>query len=160
MDRLKSLFAALPVSNVETFIASGNVIFDAAASVTATLERSIEERLHEALGYEVITFVRPLADLHGVVTRHPFESVEAEGHSLSIGFLRAPLAPEAIQRLAAFNNGYDEFHHHERELYWLCRGRMSDSKVFGKVLDRALATPVTFRNVTTVRKLAAKAGTA
>ena len=32
---------------------------------------------------------------------------------------------------------------------------MSDSKVWGAPLDKALAAPVTFRNINTVRKLAA-----
>ena len=51
--------------------------------------------------------------------------------------------------------GYDEFHLHDRQAYWLCRGRMTDSRVWGAPLDKALGAQVTFRNITTVRKLAA-----
>ncbi len=156
MDRLRALFEDLGLARVETFIASGNVIFDTPSANTARLESRIEQQLEAALGYAVATYIRPLADLAHVATDHPFDTHEADGHALSIGFLKTPLDAAHCTRLKALANGYDEFHLSDRQLYWLCRGRMSDSKLFGKVLDRAIEAPVTFRNVTTVRKLAAK----
>ena len=157
MDRLRALFEELGLARVETFIASGNVLFDAPSANTTKLESRIEQHLEQALGYEVLTFVRPLASLADVVSAHPFDTHEADGHALSIGFLKAPFDAAQRTRIQALANDYDAFHINDRQLYWLCRGRMSDSKLFGKVLDRAIGTPATFRNVTTVRKLAAKA---
>ena len=157
MDRLRALFEALGLKDVETFIASGNVLFDAPAADIAKLEARIERQLETTLGYEVLTHIRPLASLASVARDHPFESHEADGHALSIGFLKEPLGPERSTALKALADGYDEFHLSNRQVYWLCHGRMSDSKLFGKLLDRALGCPATFRNVTTVRKLAAKA---
>ena len=49
---------------------------------------------------------------------------------------------------------YDELLVHGRELYWLARGRMSDSKVWRTPMEKVLGGPATSRNVTTVRKLA------
>jgi uncharacterized protein (DUF1697 family) len=43
----------------------------------------------------------------------------------------------------------------EREVYWLVRSRMSDSKFSGSKMERVLGLPVTLRNATTVAKLAA-----
>ena len=158
MDRLRSLFEELGLKNVETFIASGNVLFDAPSTAVSKLEARIERHLEEALGYEVLTYVRPLDSLAGVASAHPFDTQEADGHVLSIGFLKAPLDADHAAALVALGNDYDAFHVSDREVYWLCRGpRMSDSKLFGKGLDRAIGTNVTFRSVTTVRKLAAKA---
>ena len=156
MDRLRALFGALGLQDVETFIASGNVLFDAPAAGIPKLETRLEARLAEVLGYEVLTYIRPLAVLSRVATDHPFDTHEADGHALSIGFLKTPLGPERSAALKALAGDYDAFHVGDREVYWLCRGRMSDSKLFGKVLDRAIGSPATFRNVTTVRKLAAR----
>ena len=50
----------------------------------------------------------------------------------------------------------DDLHLHRRELYWLCRGRISDSKVWRPPLEKVIGGPGTMRNLTTVRKLAAK----
>ena len=158
MDRLRALFEELKLGNVSTFIASGNVLFDSASKSLATMESRIERHLEGALGYSVATFIRPIAELPVIAASHPFEAFEAHGHSLSVGFLKAPPGADVRQRLAALESGYDEFHLHDRQVYWLCHGRMSDSRAWGAPLDKALGTPVTFRNITTMRKLAAMSG--
>jgi Protein of unknown function (DUF1697) len=58
MAALRAQFEALGFSNVETFIASGNVIFEAASRDSAALHRKIEAHLAKSLGHEVSTFVR------------------------------------------------------------------------------------------------------
>ena len=45
MHHLRELFESLGFSNVETFIASGNVIFDSPAEDTRKLEQRIEDHL-------------------------------------------------------------------------------------------------------------------
>src|SRR6476620_4469524 len=58
MEVLRRLFEELGFENVETFIASGNVIFDAPDDDQGALEKQIEGQLRTSLGYEVATFVR------------------------------------------------------------------------------------------------------
>src|SRR5262249_5968026 len=74
MDQLRDLFKALDLSHVETFITSGNVIFEAAAGDSAVLESRIEGHLERSLGYEVDTFIRTPAELASVATFRPFPS--------------------------------------------------------------------------------------
>ncbi|CAN5856485.1 DUF1697 domain-containing protein [soil metagenome] len=155
MDRLRALFEELRLGNVSTFIASGNVLFDSASKSVGATESRIERHLNGALGYPVATFLRPLAQSPTIAVSHPFGGFEAHGHSLSVGFLREQPGADVRERLAALETGYDEFHLHDRQVYWLCHGRMSDSKAWGAPLDKALGTLVTFRNITTVRRLAA-----
>src|SRR6185503_16055156 len=52
MDYLRQLFEEMGFSNVKTFIASGNVIFDSASKSGKTMEKKIEEFLHSRLGYK------------------------------------------------------------------------------------------------------------
>ena len=56
MDHLRSLLESLGLENVETFIASGNVIFDSKTKNAELLERKIAKHLKEMLGYEVASF--------------------------------------------------------------------------------------------------------
>ena len=50
MEQLRAVFEdVMGFAGVETFIASGNVIFDAGRQATASLERRIEGGLREAL---------------------------------------------------------------------------------------------------------------
>ena len=158
MDYLRTLFEALGFSNVETFIASGNVIFESPPANTPTLEEKIESHLQKSLGYKVATFIRSASELAAIAKYRPFPTSELDtaGHSLYIAFLPAPPSGEAQQQLMAFRSEIDDFHVHEREIYWLCRTRMSDSAFSGALLERTIGMPATMRNATTVRKLAAK----
>lgn len=157
MDGLRGLFRALGFANVETFIASGNVIFEAPAGDPAAVEARVEAHLEGALGYAVETFLRTPAEVAAVAAFRPFPAAvaDAEGHTLYVAFLRAALGGAAGRALPAFETPSDEFRVRGRELYWLRRGRMSDSKVSWPLLEKALGTRTTLRNVTTVRKLAA-----
>ena len=158
MDHLRKLFESLGFSNVETFIASGNVIFESLATDAHALERQIERHLRQSLGYEVATFIRFPAELAAIAHYRPFPAaeLEAEGNALYIAFLPAPPNGEARHRLMAFRSEVDDFHIHEREIYWLCRTRISASTFSGAQLEKTLGMPATIRNATTVKKLAAK----
>ncbi|MFN8484516.1 MAG: DUF1697 domain-containing protein [Anaerolineae bacterium] len=158
MDQLRNLFAALGFAHVETFIASGNVIFDAEAADTETLERAVASHLQQSLGYPVATFIRTPAEVAAVARYQPFavaDTAEA-GPSLYIGFLPAPPGDEAQVKVLGLRSAVDDFHVHGRELYWLSQTGMGRAQVSGATLEKALGMPTTLRNVTTVRKLAAK----
>src|SRR3979490_3406651 len=79
MDHLRDLFKAIGFTNVETFIASGNVIFDSRSKNTQAVERKIEKHLQETLGYKVAAFVRATAELEGVANYKPFSDKELAG---------------------------------------------------------------------------------
>jgi uncharacterized protein (DUF1697 family) len=93
------------------------------------------------------------------VAHRPFPETElpGDGEALSVIFLKQPLAAPASTALLALRTATDDFQVHGREAYWLCHGRISDSKVTGAKLERAVGGPVTARNITTVRKLAGAA---
>ncbi len=156
MDRLRQLFEKLGLKNVETFIASGNVIFDSPSRSPEALERRIERRLREALGYEVATFIRSPADLAAIAEHDAFPPAEVEKCSLYIGFAGSTPTEAARDKLIGSNTSIDEFHVNGREVYWLCRTSFSESEFSGAKLEKTLGMPVTIRNVTTVKKLAAR----
>ncbi len=154
MDRLRDLFESLKFRNVETFIASGNVVFDARSEDPEALERKIEKHLHQVLGYEVVTLIRSLPQVRAVAEYQPFR--DSENCALTVAFLKSSPGSDAKKRIASLGGSNDEFHLHGREVYWLCRTKMSESEFFGPKLEKTFGMPATMRNVTTVRKLAAK----
>jgi uncharacterized protein (DUF1697 family) len=162
MDRLRGLFEALGLAGVETFIASGNVVFDAPEEEPSALQRRIEEHLRASLGYEVATFLRSMDELAAAAAHRPFpaSASEAEGAALTVAFLHEELDEEERRKIEGFRTGTDDFHVHGREVYWLRRPPASASAFSGAVLERGLGRPATLRNVTTVRKMAAKFATA
>ena len=100
MDRLRKFFEGEGFTNVETFIASGNVIFDGAGR-TGGLERAIEAMLKNALGYEVSTFVRTDAELRALAAHDAFApAAVARATRFSVAFLAKPLDTKAIPFLS------------------------------------------------------------
>lgn len=156
MERLREIFRGLGLENVETFIASGNVIFDAREDARA-LESVIEPHLDETLGYRVDTFVRSVGELARVADSRPFGPSEPAGDSaLYVAFLADPPGEDGVARLMARETDVDLFRVEGCEVYWLRRGGPGDSAFDNATLERTLGAPATVRNVNTVRRLAAK----
>lgn len=157
MDRLRDLFEELPVKNVETFIASGNVIFDTRTKPGPALEARIEGALKKALGYDVPTFVRSLADVVTAAERSlfPDQDVAAAG-ALLVGLLKPPVDPAATGRLNALDPRQHTFKIAGNELYWLCKVKQSETKLTAGQIERALGGAATFRAISSLRKLVAR----
>ena len=158
MADLRRSFEAIGLLRVETFIASGNVIFETTGTSATTLRRHIETALQADLGYRVEAFVRTAKELIEIATCQPFAGVEVEGpeRRLFIAFVGSPPDEELVDRLIALGSGLDSFEVHGREVYWMVRGRFSDSRFSGALLERTLGMPATVRGAQTVRKIAAR----
>jgi uncharacterized protein (DUF1697 family) len=157
MDFLRHLFESLSFSNVETFIASGNIVFETTLRNAQALAREIDNSLREALGYEVATFIRTVAELATVANYKPFSQSDLDGAAaLNIAFLADGLDDKSSQKLMALRTDIDDFHVHGREIYWLCRKKQSGSKISNAVLEKTLGQKSTLRGASTVKKLAAK----
>jgi len=158
MDYLRSLFEGAGFANVETFIASGNVIFDSKSRNTTSLEQKIEKHLRTILGYEVRTFIRATSELAEVADYEPFSKAElnATGNTLYVGFLAAEPSNEEKKKVLSLSGPTNEFAVHGREVYWLIRTSFSESAVSGALLEKTMGMPATFRSVNTVRRIAAR----
>jgi uncharacterized protein (DUF1697 family) len=60
--------------------------------------------------------------------------------------------------LPASADTFDSFEVRDRQVYWLVRGRYSDSRFSGALLEKTLGMPATVRGAPTVRQIAAKLG--
>jgi uncharacterized protein (DUF1697 family) len=157
MDKLKDIFSSIGFANVETFIASGNVIFESAEKSTKKLETDIEKKLLAALGFEVATFIRTPADVAAIANNQPFPQKEFDSSTaFNVLFLAERLDKESTQKVLALENEIDAFYVQGREVYWLCRRKQSESKFSNAVLERTLKRSSTMRGMSTLQKLAAK----
>jgi uncharacterized protein (DUF1697 family) len=159
MEALRGYFEALGFTGVETFIASGNVIFTSSSKDQRALEKKIEARLRTALGYEVTTFIRSDAEVAAIAGYKPFtEAQMRHAGALCVGLVAEPLGPAAARALMTFKTDIDDFHVHGREVYWLCAKKQSESTFSNASFERALKVRATFRGVNTVSRLAARHG--
>ena len=155
MDRLKELFEDLGFDDVWTLIASGNVIFRAKSSKPEALTKKIETLLNQSLGYDVPTILRTPEELTRIVTSKPFTVAQMTlaTNDLYVILLTQPAPRQAPEHLAAARTDDDEFFISDREVYWLRRKPISESKISARVFLKALDQPGTSRNMTTLKKL-------
>jgi uncharacterized protein (DUF1697 family) len=154
MEALRDLFATAGLKNVETFIASGNVIFETKAAPDEKLEQKIEKVLEKTLGYEVGAFVRSIEEIHAISVYQPFSPEDMKTATVvNVGFLHKAAAEDQIK---PYETEVDAFHAHGREAYWLCRIRQNESKVPFKKFEKSIGSSSTWRNMNTIVRLAAK----
>ncbi|MFM0438060.1 DUF1697 domain-containing protein [Paraburkholderia strydomiana] len=143
MAELRTMCEAVGFTNVRTYIASGNVVFDsklAEASVKSRLERCLEEYAGNPVGVAV----RTSKELAQVLTANPFKSA-APNRTVAI-FLDT--APPADALTHASGQREEEMALGTREIYVHYNNGMADTK-----LKIPAARTGTARNMNTVAKL-------
>lgn len=149
MDRLRGIVEGAGFENVATFIASGNVIFEARES-EGVIER-LEDALSESLGFEVPVYLRSAAEIACVADRRPFGTNE---DNLEISFLPDMPDPADVDRLLAALTGDDRLAVVGREVYWSHVGPSSESDHSEARVMRTLGMQTTRRSARTVRRIA------
>ena len=157
MDHLRGIFESMGFSKVETFIASGNVIFEIKSKDASKLEKVIEKKLEEMLGFEVATFIRSDSELADIANYKPFPKSKMDSAAaLNVAFLSKPLDAKSRKLVISLKTDIDNFHIHEREVYWMCLKKQSESKFSNNLLEKTLGMKSTMRGIKTIKKMAKK----
>ena len=145
---------AAGLSDVETFIASGNVIFSSPVTDTAALERRIESALAKAATRRDLRAhargARGDCGAHALQRRSRDVRRRAPHH-----FLAQSLPAASRKEVAALSAPGDELSSKGREIYWGRFGKLSESPLFAKSLGKT-ASAGTMRNRNTVVQLLAR----
>lgn len=157
MNALRDSFERVGLKRVETFIASGNVLFESSAKPPA-LERRIEEMIETDFGFASATFVRTVDELRSVADFDAFPDTRdiPRTHALHVGFLKTPLERAGLEALANLSDATNSLRAIAREVHWYSRDRMSVLKLMGSAIEKRIGASATFRNMNTIRRLAAK----
>ena len=152
MDRLRDEFGELGFTDVETFIASGNVLFT--ASTAGDHETRIELSLGEQLGWPVPTFVRTAAQVKNVVkfaAGNPFGAI-SDGHTHMVAMTKVAIDTAQRNAIVGQSTAHDRFLVEGRDVHWLIDGRMSDSVVTLPKLTKLIGRNTT-RNISSLTRL-------
>jgi uncharacterized protein (DUF1697 family) len=157
MSELRRHFEEIGCSGVETFIASGNVVFESREKNLRRIETAIARKLRAELGYDVATFVRTLDEVAAVAAHAPFDpSAVSAAPTFCVAFVATPPDRHVISRLKGLEAGVHQFHVRDRHVYWLSVLRQSDREFAKVALERVLGQPATLRGMNTIRRMAAR----
>jgi uncharacterized protein (DUF1697 family) len=152
MTDLKLMFESAGLENVQTYIQSGNVIFETEDDIDAVKKR-IERQLEGAAGYKIHFFVRTMRDLQSIVSKSPFTAKANE--MVYVAFLNQKPDPKSQQALLDLKNEADDFAVKGHEVYHLRRDR-EKSALAKTSIEKILKSPATLRNMTTLTKMVDK----
>lgn len=150
MDRLRAPFVGLGYQNVDTFIASGNVIFD---TNSPPASRQIEAQIASDLGFDTLAYLRTADETIRVADLTPFAG-DSDGYDVS--FLPGEPDPAAVAQLLDTITGTDQLAVVGREVYWLLGGPREESDHKEATTVKLLGMPTTRRAIRTVRRIADK----
>ena len=148
MADLKKMFEAAGLENVQTYIQSGNVIFESTEKNAAVLTKQIEPQLEKAVEYKIHVFVRTMRQVRSIVDKAPFTA--KDGEMTYVTFLDKKPGKKSQQALLSHKSDADDFAFSGRELYNLRRDR-EESIFSGNFVEKILKMPATTRNLTTIR---------
>lgn len=153
MADLKSALSAIGLDKVQTYIQSGNVLFES-KDEAETLRPRIEGEIHKAFGIPATVVLRTAEQLKRIIANCPYlASSLLDGESIQVSVLTEAISQKAVEILSSNGTDIDEYHIHGEEIYFLFRQSVLDSKL-AKSLQK-LGETVTSRNWNTIIKLEA-----
>jgi uncharacterized protein (DUF1697 family) len=155
-EALRDAFARAGGAHVSTFIASGNVIFEAEPARVDAVVAGARRRLRAALGAEPVVMVRSAREMASLLRRGPFAGVDAP-KIIKRYILFLAGAPTRRPRLPLTQRAeeLDLIHVAGRDCWVVSRRKPSGMYGFpGIFVEAALGVASTARSWSTVTKLA------
>jgi uncharacterized protein (DUF1697 family) len=151
MQDLRQIMASLGCDNVQTYIQSGNAVFDAEAEPGA-LAADIERLVGRQFGFEPAALIRSAEEFKTIAAANPYPAADTEPGSLHVCFLFAkPLSPD-LDTLRELKAADEAFTLGEGAFYLHAPGGIGRSKLAARI-EACLGVKTTSRNWKTVSKL-------
>ena len=154
MDDLRAWFEAIPgISDVSTYLASGNVLFHSANDNESLLVSELEKTLHNRVDHPVVVLLRKFEDMQRIVQNNPLTTVKTEEKNrMYVTFLSDVPAFDVRGSLGVYSNDAEYARVVSREVYVYSNnyGKTCFSNTF---IEKKLGLKATTRNWTMVNKL-------
>ena len=163
MAELKRLYESLDLTNVRTYLQSGNVVFESGEQAASKLAVSIEAAIEQAFGRAVAVLVMDARDFQRIVDGNPFlyEGNETTPN-LYVTFLYANPSTLTLSNLDSYLDSYidkidenktDEFRVAGKAIFLFCPQGYGRTRISNDFFERKLGVPATTRNWNTVLAL-------
>ncbi len=160
METLRKLFEEMRFINVQTYIQTGNVIFDSPEKDLVKLTNKIEKQLHKSLSYEVKTMLRTFSDLQKIIKNNPFKKINLDKNiNLYVSVLSEKPDNDSKKLLFSLSDDIATFKITDREVYTLYKRSNAKHPFSNSFIEKKLKVAATTRNwsvISKIQELAAK----
>jgi len=145
MKELKVVFEDLGLKNVQTYIQSGNVVFQCKATKTPKLSHDIGTAIFKSHELTPQVLVLSVQELHDAIASNPFPEGESDPKSLHLFFLESsPVNPD-LKRLESLKSESERFKLIDTVFYLHAPNGTGRSKLAANV-EKSLGVTLTARN--------------
>ena len=155
MADLRAAFEGEGFANVETVVASGNVLFDHEDRPEVGLEEKLTLMMRHKFGMDSVALVRSRDALAAAIAENPFGADGEDGfvHTL---FLEGPVDPDGFARLQKDRTGPERLAPGTRALHIDYVAGAGESKLVGAFIERRMGVRGTARNLRSMKRILAK----
>jgi len=155
MADLKKLCENLGLQNVQTYIQSGNVVFELPKTENVSeLETRLQKAFTQAFGFDIPVLVRTAEEWAESIAQNPFlkeENVDID--RLHLTCLKELPATVLLEKIRTIQYPPDRYEIIGRDVFIFCAAGYGTSKLVNSFFESKLKTPATTRNWKTVMKL-------
>lgn len=154
MADLRKLMEEMNFKNIQTYIQSGNIIFDFEPTNVDLLSTLITNKIKLHYGFEVPTIVKTPLEIEAVIKKNPFyKKLTTEAHKIYVVFLSEIPEENTLQNINPANYLPDEFIIDKNIIYLSSVLGAGKSKLSINLFENKLKVNATARNWRTVNKL-------
>lgn len=153
MAAIKEALVALGMTDVRTYINSGNVIFSTRASDLAHLNTRIEKAIEKHTGMQIPALVMDHAALRELVDAIPPGWVDDKTMRTYVVLLWKELDDRKILELLPSRDGIDKLRYAPGAVIWRVDRENVSKSYMSKIVGTPLYKKVTIRSANTMRKL-------
>lgn len=155
---LKAVCESAGVTEVRTYLQSGNAVFRSASKSEGTVASAIRAELKKSTGLDVAVILRTPADLRRVVAENPFaEAAREQPGRLLVLFLAGPVTQRVRATLEKVRSPSEALAFGQDEVYAFFPDGAGRSKLADAFTPKKLGVECTARNWNTVNALLAMA---
>jgi uncharacterized protein (DUF1697 family) len=151
MAHLKELMIAEGFQEVQTYIQSGNIVFEATPSSTKEVALSISGLIKRAFDFEVPVLVLTTSQLESIIIQNPLDVDKQVAGYFTL--LHDEPSHELIKELAPLSNEKEEFVITSNCVYFYSAAGYGNAKFNNNFFEKKLKVTATTRNYKSMLKL-------
>ena len=149
MADLKALYEQLGFKNVQTYIQSGNVVFERDETNPKKLEQLIFDGIKKQYGFEVPNLILSPTEVEDALNKNPFKDID----KMYFTFLADIPTKENIEKLYTYNFEEEYYELIGKVVYFHCPNGAGRAKMSNNFFESKLKVMATSRNLNTTKKL-------
>ena len=158
MEALRQMYAGLGYTCVQSYIQSGNVIFNTTEPDSLNLEKVISEKIYDTFGFKVQVLVITADELENALNNNPYHTDPLKDPSkIYLTFLSEIPEKSLLYAIQPALYAPDEFSHFEKVIYNYCPNGYGNTKLTNTFFENKLKVNATSRNLKTSIELLALA---